>query len=475
MLWLCIHLPFLPLDVFQRGGRDDEPFAVIAGALVLIPNNTAARAGVQVGMRLTAAQALLPRLHRRERDPATQAQALERLAGWALQFTTQVSPQPPQSLLLEIGGSLRYFGGLEGLRGQLRSGLEGLGYRHVLGIAPTPTAACLLARAGHERPVTRENELREALAEQSVQVLDLEEKQHAALHNLGLHTLGGCLALPRNGLARRLGPDLIRQLDRALGHLPEPRRNWQAPPRFHSKLELPAEVTDTARLLFGPNRLILELCGYLQGIEAGIQRFQLDLHHRRQAATPLSIGLLAPSRDPEHLLDLARHRLERVTLPAPVTLLKLSARHIDHLSPTHRSLITAAPGDDPPQWGALVERLAARLGEHAVQGLQIREAHRPEYAWQYIPPGRESPGITCAERPLWLLPQPLPLQTSAGRPFWHGPLILQQDSERIETGWWDGAGVARDYYIAGNPAGERVWIFRERRGERAWYLHGVFA
>ena len=46
-------------------------------------------------------------------------------------------------------------------------------------------------------------------------------------------------------------------------------------------------------------------------------------------------------------------------------------------------------------------------------------------------------------------------------------------AERIESGWWDGKGVARDYYIA-CPHGARLWVFQERRSKR-WYVHGVFA
>ena len=45
--------------------------------------------------------------------------------------------------------------------------------------------------------------------------------------------------------------------------------------------------------------------------------------------------------------------------------------------------------------------------------------------------------------------------------------------ERVETGWWRGADVRRDYYAAETAAGERFWVFRDlASGE--WFLHGVF-
>jgi protein ImuB len=48
------------------------------------------------------------------------------------------------------------------------------------------------------------------------------------------------------------------------------------------------------------------------------------------------------------------------------------------------------------------------------------------------------------------------------------------EPERIETGWWDGGEIARDYYIALDPQGVRLWVFRERTEPHRWFLHGVF-
>jgi protein ImuB len=52
---------------------------------------------------------------------------------------------------------------------------------------------------------------------------------------------------------------------------------------------------------------------------------------------------------------------------------------------------------------------------------------------------------------------------------------MTSEPERIETGWWDGAEVRRDYFIARDVNGVRLWIFREHAPPRGWYLHGIFA
>ena len=56
--------------------------------------------------------------------------------------------------------------------------------------------------------------------------------------------------------------------------------------------------------------------------------------------------------------------------------------------------------------------------------------------------------------------------------------MLRDGPERIESGWWDGADVRRDYFIAENPRGEIVWIYRDHRygiDDGEWFLHGLFA
>jgi protein ImuB len=49
--------------------------------------------------------------------------------------------------------------------------------------------------------------------------------------------------------------------------------------------------------------------------------------------------------------------------------------------------------------------------------------------------------------------------------------------ERIETGWWDGPQVRRDYYRVELASGQWWWIFHQldRVAARVWKLHGVFS
>jgi protein ImuB len=75
---------------------------------------------------------------------------------------------------------------------------------------------------------------------------------------------------------------------------------------------------------------------------------------------------------------------------------------------------------------------------------------------------------------LWLLPAPQALEESDGQPQHRGALELLGEPERIETGWWDGGDIARDYYVALDARGARLWIYRERASPHRWFLHGLF-
>jgi len=468
----------LPLEIRAPDARN-RPRAVAAGQgarrhLILADAQASGR-GLVPGMSLSAALALAGDLDVHDRDPAAEAATLERLAGWCGQFTPVVSLAPPDALLLEIEGSLRLFGGTGVLLKSVRDGLADLGYSAHLAACPTPTGACLLARAGVECTVREPGELPAVLARLPVNVLDLPAAAHNRLRRLGVTRLGECLRLPRTGLAQRFGPDLVALLDRACGRRPDPRTPFQPAPRFAGRIELPAETGEAGALVFALHRLVQELAGLLAARGAGVDHLRIRLHHYRRAPTAFTLGLGAPSRDPVHLVGLLRERLARVEPPAPVIAVGLAA---DRFQPLGQRTLSWLPGGEEAREDGqrLVERLRARLGAQAVHGVQPQADHRPERAWTRMPPGTAAAAIDTRPRPAWLLAPPRPLGERDGHPLLHGaPLTLLAGPERIESGWWDGEDVRRDYFIACDRSGERLWVFREHGAGGRWFLHGLLA
>jgi len=86
----------------------------------------------------------------------------------------------------------------------------------------------------------------------------------------------------------------------------------------------------------------------------------------------------------------------------------------------------------------------------------------------------DPPPLAPFRRPLWLLHTPRELDSQRGRPRNGGALQLLAGPERIESGWWDGADVRRDYYVASDSRGARLWVYRQCTGARKWFLHGIF-
>ncbi len=477
MLWLCLHFPELPLEVFTRGREGAEPLLVCDGqgrARQVVHANTAAvQAGIVPGMRVSAAYALASQVRVISRAACTEFAALQGLATWAGQFSSLVHLVEPQALLLEVGGSLKLFRGVENLVRQMERGLVQLGYTAHSGIAPTRRAATWLARSASGICITDSPALAGALAGLPLSVLELTAQQRARLTGMGITCLGDCRRLPRAGLAQRFGPELVQQLDQAYGHAPDPRQPFVAPASFASRLELPGTVEHVQGLVFGLSRLIVELCGWLRAHSAGVMSLSLQLLHTKAAVTRLELGLVAPSREPKHLTDLFRERLGQTALPEAVEALVLSVSRHQPLAAPSRDLFSTRQATQGSA-AALIERLRARLGQERVYGLQALADHRPERAQGGAVSAPPSAALAGGLRPCWLLPEPVALDLEGDRPCLGSGLELEGTAERIESGWWDGGDVGRDYYRARNRAGERYWIFRELKPPYRWWLHGIF-
>jgi protein ImuB len=476
MLWAAVHLPDLSLQLRLCGTVAPGPVLIQDEShrpRVLSCNDAASGLGVQPGMPVSAAFALAAGLQLFTRDPEKETKALKGVALWAGQFTPTVSIASGNEVLLEIGGCLRLFGGLRQLGGRIRANLRELGYHAVVAVAPTATGALLLSRAGIATCVGDRHELRRALAPLRLRLLDQPADTIATLAGMGVHTIRDYLALPRDGLARRFGQRLLDEIDRALGHLPDPRPPFTPPARYAATLELPAPVQETEPLLFAAKRLILELAGYLAMKQAGVTQLRFELEHAHRSATRVAIGLSAANRDAAHLLTLLREKLATVELPAPVETIRLIAAETRPLGSHNRSLFADQRPAAEDRW-RVIEHLRARLGADAVYGLGMFPDHRPELALRRVPAGKAQDGGCDLYRPLWLLARPLPLKAGDLLPQADGPLTLLDGPERIESGWWDDFDVTRDYFVARDASGVKLWIFRERNDQKNWFLHGVF-
>ncbi len=491
MLWLALHFRHLPLEVFTRGTpnaqADLQPIAVTSGAetgaTVIAANRPAQNRGVSAGMSVSAACALASGLHTIARDSAKEQATLARIAAWSLQFTSFVSlvesGAESGEVLLEIEGSLKLFGGLGKLHQHIARSIAELGFTAHIACAPTPLAALWFARAGLAVRVQHHDALRPALEQLPADLLCDNQTIRTLLDSFGARTLGDCLRLPRDGLARRAGQRLLDNLDRALGLSPDPRLPFVAPQTYNAALPLPAPVTQADALLFAARRLLTELCGWLSATSHGVQRPRFEFIHEKQIVTVITLELASASRDLDHLTTLLRERLARTELPCAAIEIAIASGRVIPLASHNLAFLPDSAGNEESS-SRFVERLNARLGANTICGLTPHADHRPERAWRACRPGAaagETTASVVSTRPLWLLTSPRPLRetNAAPRDQEGGALSLLAGPERIEAGWWDGQHVARDYFVARNTAQSLLWIYRERDISARWYVHGFFS
>jgi protein ImuB len=442
------------------------------------------------------------------------AVSLESLARSAQRFTPRVSLVAPDGLLLEVKGSLHLFGGADGLIRTLAKECGAVGIEPAIALAPTPLAATVAARVGkpYVKPcgepngkpygesfiVTKQAQLVGRLSSLSLAPLRWPQDVVERLARMGVRTIGQALRLPRAGFARRFGPEQLAELDRLIGRNADLRHHFQPRERFRRRRELTYELENNEAVLAVLAPLLTDLGKFLQERQCGITELECRLRHRHAPPSTCVLRLAAPVAEVARLTELLGERLSALTLPEPVRSCEIRSG-----LPIPR-VLASNPLWQPGEYGGsggpeapqLIERLRARLGHEAVYGLQTLAGHRPENAWGMCEPSANDSGSRLAvmrsglavppppspspspwpafRRPLWLLQAPRQLEEIDGVPRRRGTLRFFGEVERIETGWWDGGDIGRDYYTVFDIYGVRLWIFRERAEPHRWFLHGVF-
>lgn len=467
-LWLCVYLPELMLEALLPPSKHALAIAQGEGTkrVVAVCNARAQAQGIDCGMRISAARALAPELRVFPRRESREQATLERLAAWAQRFTPVVVPDD-HVLLLEVRTSLRLFGGFENLRKDLSDGLTSQGYSHHLGTAPTPLAAHWLARAGSSDPVFTLDTLPGRLGSLPIRSLGWPATPVVRLERCGVRRLLELMRLPREGLARRLGREWPLLLDSALGRAPDPRRSFVPAEHFHATLDLPLETRQQCRLMPALRHLLGQLEAFLVSRDAGVDKLEVLFHHHDTAPTRVPLVLRREARRADELADLLARRLESVSPSAMVRAVGLGVERLHPWAAVCGSLLRQA-SSVPADMDTLIQNLQARLGEGAVYSVAPQADHRPERAWHKTAPLEANAGsVPPQPRPLWLLPDPRPLRRD--------DISLLKGPERIISGWWDDAPVARDYYQARHIDGRSLWVFKDLgRDGRSWFVHGMF-
>ena len=333
MLWACLLLPHLALDgVLRRHPTPHLPLVLVTGPqqrrVLLDVNEAASHAGLYPGQSLNAAHAILQHFIAFDHDPTLDDRMRRFLAAFAYRYSSMVSLEGDDAIVLEVEASLGLFGPWPQFEARLHEDLNALGFQHRIAVAPTPLGACVLAGAHDGMAITDEVHLRNAIGKLPMVFSRLPEDKVAALSATGIRQIKQLFTLPRDALARRFKPDLLSHLDRMIGTQPDPRQLYRPPDVFDERVELNYDIEHHPALLFPIKRLINDLAAYLSGRDGGVQRFIIALEHENFPDTHITVGLLSAERDGVRLLELAKSRLEQTTIPEAVRGLRLIAREL---------------------------------------------------------------------------------------------------------------------------------------------------
>ncbi len=345
-----------------------------------------------------------------------------------------------------------------------------------------------------------------------VQSLRIDDETVTLLHQLGVETTSQLLELPRDGLRARFGSSLLLRIDQAIGAVEETFEAHYTPEPLIASLGLEHPTVHRDIIRDRISRLVCRLSQQLKDADQGAIRVVCELKLQPQQNQPvafvtLTVGMYRPSHDAEHINSLLNMQLEQRTLPQPVQHIEVRVEMFTRLENQQHDLpgvfgeSFGAHGQlhrpAPQQLAYLIDRISNRLGRDTVLGASLRSEPQPEIAYRYQPltgsctVARKSTTAATVRhqaakelRPLFLTAQPVRIHT----PNHHRPHRLPKTfgyenrtytirhawgPERIETGWWRGQLIRRDYYHVEDTHGNRFWLFCNlHRG--AWFVHGVF-
>ena len=479
-LWLCLRLDELSVQCLSQ--RRPGAVAVIERQRLHAVNAAAAMLGLEPGMDLRSARAVSgdEALQVLERDTAAEARALDALCCWAYGITPDLCSWLGDCLLLEVGGSLRLFGGKDAILRHCDRGLACRGFSAAKGLADTPLAAWLLSFDNGDgddgnNALCTTTPLRERLAETSLSLLCALEPAFGDLQRSGIRNLGQLLALPTAALRKRCGTRAAAVLEQLVEADEPPGALFTPPACFFDSYPLGYALSDHQELTPALEALLQSLQAYLR--QRQLQTRVIEWHFIGYGSYREIVELRASGEHNlwQDWLRLTRLRLEQQPFREAVEIVQLRCGGLESATPDSGSLF-ADPGQREPQ-ERIVDVLSTRLGPQAVSHLRYRDAHLPEQSCALASAGEQANAPVAppvaAQRPFWLLSKPEALREEHGAViYWGSPLTLVYGPERIEDNWWD-KPVSRDYFVAHNGQGQRFWIFFERRQQR-WFLQGIF-
>jgi protein ImuB len=465
--------------------------------VVLAADQAARRAGLNVGMPATKAQALVAGLVIHEANPEADGEALHKLAVWMQRhYSPLVAAYHPDGLILDITGVAHLFGGEAAMLKEMIRKLAAVGCGARIAAAPSYGAAHALARCVATTTYILDSaKVADALDLLPVAALRLPTEVVAALKKLGFERIGELNATPRAPLALRFGSMIGLRLDQAYGRAIEPFDPIIPPETPHVRKNFAEPIGAPETIARYTGVLVERLAAELEVKGLGARKLDLLLFRVDNRIEAIRVGTSRPVRDVKRLTKLLCDQIEKIDPGFGIETMTLTAFVAEPL--TYRTSVSSLGEPEVKDVSGLIDTLSNRIGERQIYRLTPVESDVPERAVKRVTALAPASGASWPvhwPRPARLLDPPESVETVALLPdhppaafTWRGlrRRVAHADGpERVFGEWWkadDECAAVRDYFQVEDDAGERYWLFRSGDGEdpktgsHRWFLHGVFA
>jgi protein ImuB len=397
----CFYVPMFVLAARLRSEPDllNEAVGIVEGsgnnAHIVAATRRARKKGIQPGLSLSQARALLPKLIARGRDSECERTAQEALLEVAETFSPRVEDAGEGLVFLDVTGMERHFADddvatdpdsrqptanspnpeLRLARAALRA-CDAVSLPSRVGIAGSKLAARVAAELPKSPTVVAPGEEATFLAPLPLTRLSPELEAAAMLQRFGLSSIGDLAKLPESEIASRLG-EVGRELHwAARGIDPRPLMPRPLPPEFREGMELEWPLVALEPFLFIANAALDRLSKRMEIQGFACKRLEFTLTLDPEGYDARGIDLPAPTRDVKTMLTLMRLDLEKTPPGAPVVGFSFVA-HPDR--PRRAQLSLFGPSAvSPEKLATTIAKLISILGDGRVGMPMTVDGHLPE-------------------------------------------------------------------------------------------------
>lgn len=463
------------------------------GRMVVIAASTEAQTnGIDKGMVVADARAVLPHLQVIDDDPELAGKLLYALAEWGLRYTPVAAIDLPEGLILDASGCSHLWGGEMAYLKDIVTRLRGSGYDVRAAMADTIGAAWAASRYSLTDAIIEPGDQFNAIQAFPPAALRIEAATLEKMQKLGFYQIKGFINIAGSVLRRRFGQSFLDRLGQALGHVHESLQPIQPPEPYQERLPCLEPIRTATGIEIALKKLLEQLCTRLAQEGKGLRKASLKCYRIDGEMRQIEIGTSSPSCSVDHLFRLFELRIATIEPALGIELFLLEAPVVEEMTEQQETLWNTSGKNKWVAIAELLDRLAGRAGSDIVHRYLPAEHYWPERSIAEASSLKEEPATswrTERPRPIHLLPDPERVEVTAPIPD-YPPMLFRYKGqihkirradgpERIEQEWWISEGLHRDYYLVEDETGARFWIFRlghyHEQSNPEWFVHGFFA